>query len=628
MVLNTANRKIKFLHERPQSTDFFPSKGHSNVAQALAQLIKSDHKGNVIGIQGELGAGKSTIITLCNEMLKAQNDKENENKDKYQNKKYKFAIFNLEQYQHGSLRKSLIKFFSDECKKVLEIKDGKCSEEWTMKTKLALGELHVSEKEEKLKLNYPFFTVIFAISLLLSSRFASKAFDAILSINFSASADYTKISCLILALSPIILALFNTKKLGDLMNKKGKTTTTERTHINNEIDSYELNKAFLYYHDKLEEKSKHIVLVLDNLDRLTKEKVQEVWGDLNVFLNLESSFIKVVLPYSLSYIEQNTLSNNPKHCDITHDFLSKKLPLVLSCPPITEFSWSQYFSQQWNLLWHKSEKDKEFCIHLIEIWYPKEQITPRFLKKLINDIQIHALQAGIFLSKNIENTSNLFIYAAYVIYHNYQGIDLVRILNVSKIEDKKENIIQIYSTRELLNRYQPFYIWHDITICIHYKSDSITGHDLFADELVSQMLTDNEYTSFAKNIEHPNVARKLKIRIRILDHCTYLRLIELLSEKVNFIYQEEFMPIINDTIETKLKNDELEKINLMDMYNSFNFSKLNKKSKLVHYLNNIEKIGSKYYCIEYLNYLMQQEELSLELKTRIESLKNEYLSTT
>ncbi|MFT6989722.1 MAG: HrpA-like RNA helicase [Paraglaciecola sp.] len=57
-------REYSFLIESPSTEDLFDSKSHERTAISVFETLQQDNKVNLIGVEGELGSGKSTQIEL------------------------------------------------------------------------------------------------------------------------------------------------------------------------------------------------------------------------------------------------------------------------------------------------------------------------------------------------------------------------------------------------------------------------------------------------------------------------------------------------------------------------------------------------------------------------------------
>ncbi|MHA7593600.1 P-loop NTPase fold protein (plasmid) [Yersinia ruckeri] len=83
---------LKLQTATPSDNDIFEGKSHETVAIKMAEVIKSTDI-SIIGLEGELGTGKSTIIRFLMDKLEGD---------------FHFITFDAERYHYGSTKKSLI----------------------------------------------------------------------------------------------------------------------------------------------------------------------------------------------------------------------------------------------------------------------------------------------------------------------------------------------------------------------------------------------------------------------------------------------------------------------------------------------------------------------------------------
>ncbi|WP_305817388.1 P-loop NTPase fold protein [Photobacterium leiognathi] len=83
----------KYQNEKPVDTDLFEGQGHKQVAQAIASVLLSDSSQHIIGIEGNLGSGKSTVISILQQEIVE--------------KGYHVVTFDADQY-HSTLKPALI----------------------------------------------------------------------------------------------------------------------------------------------------------------------------------------------------------------------------------------------------------------------------------------------------------------------------------------------------------------------------------------------------------------------------------------------------------------------------------------------------------------------------------------
>lgn len=132
--------------ESPSDNDLFKGKSHEKVADRMADIIeKSDD--NIIGLEGELGSGKSTIIHLLKAKLGSD---------------YTFIDFDAERYHHGNTKKALIEIIH---KGISQRKDIDRTKLDSFKNQ-ALG--NIVEYDKKVSSRLSWWTVLFILLSLLS----------------------------------------------------------------------------------------------------------------------------------------------------------------------------------------------------------------------------------------------------------------------------------------------------------------------------------------------------------------------------------------------------------------------------------------------------------------------------
>ena len=63
--------EVVLIDDEPSTADTFDAKAHEKVAKAIAELVKGEPGGRVIGLEGSWGSGKSTIVRLASQYLQA-----------------------------------------------------------------------------------------------------------------------------------------------------------------------------------------------------------------------------------------------------------------------------------------------------------------------------------------------------------------------------------------------------------------------------------------------------------------------------------------------------------------------------------------------------------------------------
>lgn len=137
---------LRLQTESPADQDMFRGSSHEKVAENVAQIIRTPDV-NIIGLEGELGSGKSTILKFLQKKLKDD---------------FTFINFDAERYHHGSTKKALIDVIhhgvSLQCPGSRDVLD--------KYKNLALG--NIVEHDKRVSSRLSWLTVVFILLSLLS----------------------------------------------------------------------------------------------------------------------------------------------------------------------------------------------------------------------------------------------------------------------------------------------------------------------------------------------------------------------------------------------------------------------------------------------------------------------------
>ncbi|MBO9489835.1 hypothetical protein J7384_05625 [Endozoicomonas sp. G2_1] len=485
----------KFLLEKPSNEDLFNGGSHSRIAQSVYQTLKDDNNINVIGVEGELGSGKSTII----EFVKNQSI----------NQEYDFIEFDVERFQHGATKKALIETLYHNIKKVLPTPDSK---DRVKKAKdMALG--NYFEYTSQVKSSISMWVIVFALSLLVASKVfieASVGLGNTIKILFNLIFGDLTVSeltvepfvifsfAVVLFPAYIIYCSSKEKKLfgyfsrpptvGELFKRNSRDKISETTEITKEVGSYELQEALQVFVDELPDDSRFI-LVIDNLDRVTSEKLREVWSDIEVFTSIAQNKIQLILPYSNTHIA-SALSEKGEHSDANEgkEFISKRVPVTFRVSPITSADWkNQCETMIAQSIQNIDRNELPIIIKLIDLWseFMTKQITPRYLKKLINSV----VSIKITDNENVSVTSAFF----YQLVIQFCEIPLEKVLskNIDHTfdADNTETLAakldaKLKKSFPLIQQQLSFEQWSKELAAIHYQ----TSFEIAESELLGEPL--------------------------------------------------------------------------------------------------------------------------------------------
>lgn len=451
--------KFKILREEVEVEDFYEEKTHENIKCSLLDLIKNEKEGITIGLSGQWGSGKSTIINLL------QKEKE-----------YVFFYFDAWAHEGDPLRRIFLESFinclkgveKDENKIInLEEKRSIISREKRTKT------IKITRSTTKLGLLLTVTTLILSIGLALLS---SINFDNITT-NRTGSISLVLYLGTLFALSPFFVLAHNYYKLknekldiNDLKNwaflqNNSDETITEDVTGEDERSSIEFER---YFKEILEifnsEKPKKIILVLDNLDRVDAEVSLKIWSTLQTFIQFRNPTSKdyktfknifTLIPYdeeSLMKIWENFTENEDgkKVIDnsFARSFFDKSFQVRIDVPKPIVSNWLGFIEKMIEKAFEDwDKKEKEVIIEVIEKTRKTilDNPKPREIKTYLN-------QVGFLRNHFSEDISTKSI--AFYTYKRYlQGKSNDEIadylLKIDQIPKEEINLIEEDTIQEL-----------------------------------------------------------------------------------------------------------------------------------------------------------------------------------
>ncbi len=373
----------------PCGQDLFKGNSHSLVAQNIANII-ANNRAKIIGIDGGWGAGKSNMVKLVKDIL-----------FKIDSKKYHFFIYDAwghqTDFQRRSILENLTSFLVDE-EKLLNKKVWNARLLQLLSRKRTVGTKVVKELSAVVKVS------------------AVNAFLMPFLVFFSGMIDDSLIKLvywgLIFVLSLVLLFYLqvkNMKKYGqsisisnfmhelflsymDYTNEKSKDAVEQSIKYETIYDEEPSTRGFKNWMKDIDKdiKDHKLVIVFDNMDRLPREKVQELWAAIHTFFAEEKyDNINVIVPFDREHIktafkpediitnqggqdnvsgtnntnpngrdnasgnnntnpngQSNTIGNNKVVC-FGNDFINKTFDVVYRVSPPIMSDWKDYFSERW-----------------------------------------------------------------------------------------------------------------------------------------------------------------------------------------------------------------------------------------------------------------------------------------
>lgn len=428
---------INFHTELPADKDLFPGGSHDKVATAMHSYIMAPNSSQVIGLDGEFGSGKSSILTMLGSKLKASDDS------------YRVWLFDCEQNYQGSTKSNFIELFTEQLLK--DVEAGSVEAESLAKSRdVALG-----REFEYTKITTSHASA-WALALLASLFFSTSAFKELFKLAKPSAETLVKpvveVPSILISvnwvalLSPVLVLLFawlfnRNKKVGkankkwsllSLFRGSSEDTINEKIETAKEVTPLDLKRTLSNQLTLVT--AQHYVVILDNLDRLPKDNLRSVWSDLEIFTSVASAEnLTVVVPFCSNKVAAYLGADADRKYD-SRDFIAKKFPVVFRAPPVITSGWKDGFKRLWEHTFQDVDAQlSEQCAQLLHRHSPMANglVTPRLQKKYINDIATTALVVG--------EQINLVCIAAHILLCRYSEVPMEEIL-------RRDGISQTFKT--------------------------------------------------------------------------------------------------------------------------------------------------------------------------------------
>jgi hypothetical protein len=486
--------RISFQSEQPSELDLFPGSSHDKVAKAICNYITEERNSRVIGLDGEFGSGKSSIL----KMLKSKLLETDTN--------YKVWFFDCEQNYQGSIKSNFIELFTEELIKTVG-SDKIIHQSLRNSRDKALGR-HFTYTKNTISRISPW-----ALFMIVALFFSTSSFKELFAVNKVAVQTPIWLSFLhfVSLISPVlvlIVAWFKLRKtkVGEeawsifhLFKGGSDDTVTEKIQVAKEVTPLDLKRTLDADLKLL--KDTHYVVVLDNLDRLPKDSLRTVWSDLEIFTcAAEDNRFTVIVPFCSNKVAKYLAADHERTYD-SRDFISKKFPVVFRAPPVVSAGWKDGFYKLWENTFPESNQDiSEKCAILLQRHSPMagKLVTPRLQKRFINDVAATALTLGFEV--------DLVCISAYLLLCKYGDLPLeesIREGGASEHYKKSHtsfNDSDLKTTQKFLDTYIGSYIddgWQIQFLQIHFLADSAIAIAELIDEPLAVAIREIDSERFA-----------------------------------------------------------------------------------------------------------------------------------
>ncbi|GAA5036726.1 hypothetical protein GCM10011506_29840 [Marivirga lumbricoides] len=440
------------LTEEATNKDLFGNKAHERIAKTIYQTIKENDKGLAIGIEGEYGSGKSTVVRH----LKEQLDKE---KDLY-------ATFYFDAWAHES----------DPLRRVfLESMIKSCCEEKNEDISILQSNIKYNkttdEKSKKGKISK--FAIVFSVILFLIpvgiQLLGNVNYSNLTLICTECNIDWLFVCGLFFSLFPILLIVLKIiylkssgKDILDLsqwqfINRSLSSTPDEKVITEQERTSIEFQEYFDQILNKIFiEKDKKLIIFIDNLDRIEEDQALKVFSTLQIFLQhrngIESTNslhdkIYTVIPFDPSGIgllweqrnSNSLLSHVKKPANNSISFLDKILQVRINVPNPVVKGWKETSGKLIDQSLSKWNRDE---INVVKNVFHFTNTSPDFNPKP-REIKIYINQVGLLrnhFGKQISTEAiSYFVMKKYV--QKFSINEIKEMLNIS-FSEKTQSLLK------------------------------------------------------------------------------------------------------------------------------------------------------------------------------------------
>lgn len=374
---NQGFNNLRFISNAPCGEDLFESKSQNRIANNICNILKTDESCKIIGIDGGWGSGKSNLVKIANEKLK--------------NDKFHFFIYDAWGHQEDLQRRSILEELTEDLTEKSKILN---FENWKPRLKKLLSKSKETEKKSIPSLSYG---IIIAALVIITTPIFKILADNI-------SNKYFKV--IVISIPILALCFFYLKyiyneikitgwnryllknaatKLFYLYQKQQIEDITFETISEDEPSVRKFRSWMQDISKDLKANNYNLVIVFDNMDRLPKEKVQELWSSIHTFF-AENYYdnIKVIVPFDRKHIE-NSFNEGNEDAKYGNDFINKTFNIVYRVSPPILSDWKRFFEQKWNEAFDKTcnVQDYELVIRIYDVL--ADAITPRRIIAFVNE---------------------------------------------------------------------------------------------------------------------------------------------------------------------------------------------------------------------------------------------------
>ena len=367
----------RFIKNSPIGEDQFEGQSQHTIAKSIAELLESNSC-QMIGVDGGWGTGKSNLVLIVESLLSE--------------KGFYFFTYDAWGHQEDIQRRAILEELTDNLTRNNANFDSK---KWKDKLKSLLAKNKETNTTAKPSISLGIILSALAIVLTpilkivtenicntyLKAGIVSIPLIILLSLLFFYYRRSPKHNSKQLKISSKERFTFALQKLFEIYQKDKIVKTTNET-ISEEEPSVAKFREWMNDIDIDLNKNK-LILVFDNMDRLPKIKVQELWSSIHAFFaDREYDNIKVIVPFDRKHIRTAFSENGGSDC-YGDDFINKSFSVIFRVSPPILSNWKNYFSKKWIEAFGESDIELKRVVQIYDAL--NERLTPREIIAFINE---------------------------------------------------------------------------------------------------------------------------------------------------------------------------------------------------------------------------------------------------
>ena len=340
----------------------------SRIANIITDIVKKPERPYTFGLFGKWGTGKSTILKYVEKSFK-------------EDSKYAVVSFDAWKYEGDALRRSFLIDISKQLENNGVLKDGFTDE---LEQDTYNDQSHKKDVGPRTWKEIGLYAILIAVALTVNA----------LAIWLSGDNGYASNSVSIIAVSAIVgylVFVLNPTNISSLFVKNINIT---KDKLSSPEEFYNRFRGIL---DKLSEKNKSLVVIIDNLDRTQKDATVKLLGTIKTFLNSDKGDEDVVFIIASDqdaikrHIKSVYANGNLEEGDAyeSEEFLKKFFNAIIELPPYISSEYIDYIGdlvEKTNLDYILENKDN--VVRIVELAYPD---NPRGAKQFVNNLVVFLL---------------------------------------------------------------------------------------------------------------------------------------------------------------------------------------------------------------------------------------------